>query len=178
MTFRHKILWKHWINMYIYTYMYVFLSIYLSQAKVLVAQSCPTLYDPIDCSPPGSSVRGDSPGKNTGVGSQFLLQGIFRPRDQTWVAGRFFTIWTTREYRYTYIHWKRKWQPFLLFLPGESHVQRSLGGYTVHGVPGVRHNLPTKLPSPPYIYMVIYIYIKPLENIFHFIYLFIYFAVK
>ena len=32
---------------------------------VLVAQSCPTLCDPIDCSPPGSSVYGDSPGKNT-----------------------------------------------------------------------------------------------------------------
>ena len=34
-----------------------------------VAQSCPTLCDPMDCSPPGSSVHGDSPGKNTGVGS-------------------------------------------------------------------------------------------------------------
>ena len=33
----------------------------------LVAQSCLTLCDPTDCSPPGSSVPGDSPGKNTGV---------------------------------------------------------------------------------------------------------------
>ena len=33
----------------------------------LVAQLCPTLCDPVDRSPPGSSVRGDSPGKNTGV---------------------------------------------------------------------------------------------------------------
>ena len=32
---------------------------------------------PVDCSPPGPSVHGDSPGKNTGVGCQFLLQGIF-----------------------------------------------------------------------------------------------------
>ena len=31
----------------------------------------------MDCSPPGSSVHGDSPGKNTGVGFHFLLQGIF-----------------------------------------------------------------------------------------------------
>ncbi|CAI9163170.1 unnamed protein product [Rangifer tarandus platyrhynchus] len=30
-----------------------------------------------DCSPPGSSVHGDSPGKNTGVGSLTLLQEIF-----------------------------------------------------------------------------------------------------
>ena len=26
--------------------------------KTLVAQSCPTLWDPVDCSPPGSSVHG------------------------------------------------------------------------------------------------------------------------
>ena len=33
--------------------------------------------DPMDCSPPGSSVHGDSPGKNAGVGCHVLLQGIF-----------------------------------------------------------------------------------------------------
>ena len=43
----------------------------------LVAQSCPTLCDPKDCSLPGSSVHMDSPGKNTGVGCHALLQGIF-----------------------------------------------------------------------------------------------------
>ena len=32
---------------------------------------------PADCSPLGSSVHGDSPGKNTGVGCHALLQGIF-----------------------------------------------------------------------------------------------------
>jgi len=31
----------------------------------------------MDCSPPGTSVHGDSPGNNTGVGCHFLLQGIF-----------------------------------------------------------------------------------------------------
>ena len=31
----------------------------------------------MDCSLSGSSVRGDSPGENTGVGSHALLQGIF-----------------------------------------------------------------------------------------------------
>ena len=41
----------------------------------LVTQSCSTLYDPKDYSLPGSSVRGDSPGKNTGRVA--LLQGIF-----------------------------------------------------------------------------------------------------
>ena len=41
----------------------------------LVSQSCPTLCDLMDCSPPGSSVHGDSPGKNTGVGCHAFLQG-------------------------------------------------------------------------------------------------------
>ena len=36
-------------------------------------QSCPTLCDPIDGSPPGSRPW-DSPGNNTGVGCHFLLQ--------------------------------------------------------------------------------------------------------
>ena len=44
-------------------------------AKLL--QSCPTLCDPLDCSPPESSVHGDFSGKNTGVGCHALLQGIF-----------------------------------------------------------------------------------------------------
>ena len=43
----------------------------------LVTQSCRTLCDPMNCNPPGSSVHGDSPGKNTGVGCHALLQGIF-----------------------------------------------------------------------------------------------------
>ena len=43
----------------------------------LVTQSCLTLCDPMDCSPPGSSVRGILQGENTGVGCQDLLQGIF-----------------------------------------------------------------------------------------------------
>ena len=43
----------------------------------LVAQLCLTLCDPMDCSQPGSSIHGDSPGKDTGVSSLALLQGIF-----------------------------------------------------------------------------------------------------
>ena len=33
--------------------------------------------DPLDYSPPGTSLYGNSPGKNTGVGCNALLQGIF-----------------------------------------------------------------------------------------------------
>ena len=41
--------------------------------ECLVTQSCPTFCDPMDWRPPGSSVRGDSPGNNTGVGCHVLL---------------------------------------------------------------------------------------------------------
>ena len=72
----------------------------------LVVQSCPTLCDPRTVSLPGSSVHGDSPGKNTGVGCPALLQGNFLT--QEWnlgllhrggggAGGRFFTSWATRE---------------------------------------------------------------------------------
>ena len=40
----------------------------ISYVLCLVAQLCLTLCDPRDCSPPGSSVHRDSPGKNTGMG--------------------------------------------------------------------------------------------------------------
>ena len=48
-----------------------------SHVLCLVTQLCPTLYDPMDCSLPGSSVHGDSPDKNTGVDCHALLQRIF-----------------------------------------------------------------------------------------------------
>ena len=48
-----------------------------SSVLCLVAQSCLTLCDPLDCSLPGFSVHEDSPGKNIGVGYHALLQGIF-----------------------------------------------------------------------------------------------------
>ena len=43
----------------------------------VVAQSCPTLCNPMDCSLPGSFAHGDSPDKNTAVGCHALLQEIF-----------------------------------------------------------------------------------------------------
>ena len=49
-----------------------------------VAQSCPTLSDPMDCSLPGSSIHGIFPGKSTGVGCHHLLhlhlQGSWKAR--------------------------------------------------------------------------------------------------
>ena len=45
--------------------------------KVIVAQLCPPLCDPVDCNQPGSSVHEIPQGKNTGVGCHDLVQGIF-----------------------------------------------------------------------------------------------------
>ena len=50
----------------------------------LVTQSCPTLCEPMDCSP-GASVHEDSPRKNTGVGCHAILQQIFPT--QGWNSG-------------------------------------------------------------------------------------------
>ena len=65
-------------------------------------QSCPTLCNPMDCSPPGSSVHEDSPGKNTRMGCHALLQ-TFLAQGLNWdllspaLAGGFFTTSNTWE---------------------------------------------------------------------------------
>ena len=53
----------------------------VSAVLCLVAQSCPTLCDPMDF-PPGPSVHGDSPGKNTGVAMP-SSRGSSQLRDRT-----------------------------------------------------------------------------------------------
>ena len=69
--------------------------------KVLFTQSCPTLCDPMDCSPPDSSVYGIL---QAGILKWITIpfsRGSSPPRDQTQAsctAGRFFTIWATSEY--------------------------------------------------------------------------------
>ena len=60
----------------------------------LFTQLCPALCDPVDGSPPGSSVHGDSPDKNTGVRCHVLLLGIF-PTQVLRITGGFFIIWAT-----------------------------------------------------------------------------------
>ena len=66
----------------------------------LVAQSYPTLCKTMDCNMPGSSVHGNSAGKNTGVGCHALLQGIFPTQGLNpgfLHCRQFFTDWVTRE---------------------------------------------------------------------------------
>ena len=58
------------------------------------------LWDCMNCSLPGSSVYGDSPGKNMEWIAMPSSRGPSQPRDQTQVSsivGEFFTVWATRE---------------------------------------------------------------------------------
>ena len=89
-------------------------------------QSCPSLYDPMDCSPPGSSVH-----------------EILQARILEWVAGLprclndkdstcqcrrcRFHPWVGK------IPWSRKWQPAPVFLPEKVQGQKSLEGYSPWG---------------------------------------------
>ena len=54
----------------------------------------------MDYNPPDFSVRGDSPGKNTGVGCHAVLRGSSQLRDRiqvSHIADGFFIVWVTRE---------------------------------------------------------------------------------
>ena len=68
--------------------------------KMLVAQSCPTLCDPMDCYPLGSSIHKILQARILEwVAIPFFRESSWT-RNQTWVpciAGGFFTIWATRE---------------------------------------------------------------------------------
>ena len=64
-----------------------------------VAQSYPTLCDPLDCSPARLLCPWDFLGKNTRVDCHFLLQGIFPGVElvSSALAGGFLYHWATRE---------------------------------------------------------------------------------
>ena len=82
---------KCWFHSAYIRYIYTLLSLYLVcnciialkniHMLCLLTQSCLTLCNPMHCSPPGSSVHGDSPGKNTGVGCIYFPRGSTQPRD-------------------------------------------------------------------------------------------------
>ena len=66
----------------------------------VVAKSCLTLCNPMDCSPPGASVHGISQARILEWVAISSSRGSSQPRDWTQVfciAGGFFTSWATRE---------------------------------------------------------------------------------
>ena len=63
-------------------------------------QSCPTLCNPRDCSPPGSTVHEILQARILEWVAILFSREFFQIRDRIWVsctAGRFFTIWATRD---------------------------------------------------------------------------------
>ena len=65
-----------------------------------ISQSCPTLCNPMDCSPPGSLSMGILQARILEWVAIPFSRGSSQPRDWTRVsciADRFFTIWATRE---------------------------------------------------------------------------------
>ena len=65
------------------------------KVKAVVTRSCPTLCNPVDCSPPGSSVHGILQARILEWSTIPFSRGSSQPRDQTCVsgiAGEFFTL--------------------------------------------------------------------------------------
>ena len=142
-------------------------SVLLLEADIYTMRACSvvllvTLCDPIDCSLPALCLW-KFPGKNTGVGCHFLLQGIFptqglnlSPVSPT-STGRFFTTeppgkppdiyravrpgfnpWVGKN------PWRRAWQPTPIFLPGESPWTEESSRLQSMGSQRVRHSWVTK----------------------------------
>ena len=94
-----------------HTYMHISISmtrcecVYIHvKVKVLVTQLC--LCDPMDCSPPGSSICGILQAGILEWIAMPFSKGCSQPRDQTWVshmAGKFFSIWATRKVFFLYM---------------------------------------------------------------------------
>ena len=90
---------------------------------VLVAQLCPTLCNPMDCSPPGSSVHGIFQARILEWVAIVLSRVSSWPRNQTQVShitGRFFTIWATRPDDYTFL--KIPWNSLARFSLYITHI--------------------------------------------------------
>ena len=71
-----------------------------SESESEVAQSCPTLCDPMDCSLPGSSIHGIFQARVLEWVAISFSRGSSWPRDRiraSRIAGRRFTVWATRE---------------------------------------------------------------------------------
>ena len=69
------------VCIYICVYIYIYIYNMVKKVKMLVAQSCPTLCDPIDCGLPGSSVHGILQAKIVEWVAMPYSRGSSQPRD-------------------------------------------------------------------------------------------------
>ena len=85
---------------------FILFDLWLSwNSHISSVQSRPTLCNPMDCSLPGSSIHGIFQARVLEWVAISFSRGSSWPMDRTWVsciAGRRFTIWATREARFTY----------------------------------------------------------------------------
>ena len=104
------------------------------------AQSCPTLCDPMDCNPPGSSVHGIFQAKILEwVAISFSRESSW-PRDWTRVSrvvGKCFTIWATGEVKKAGKGDDRRWDGWMAWLTQWTWVWASCGSWWLTGKPGV-----------------------------------------
>ena len=107
-----------------------------------VAQSCPTLCDPMACSLPGSSVHGIFQARVLEWGAiAFSLLALNSTEDifNNRIFLTAFACNITYSLRNEIIvllqqkPWRRKWQPTPVLLPGKSHGQKGLVGYSPWG---------------------------------------------
>ena len=112
------------------------LSIINHAGLCLVARSCSTLCDPMDCNPPGSSV----PLSCLGILQARILEwvampssrGSSQPRGWTKVssiAGRFFTVWATKEAQEYFTSWATQDAPLIA---RDMQIKTTMG---YHGTP-------------------------------------------
>ena len=101
----------------------------------LVAHLCPTLCNPMDCSPPGSSV--EFPRQEYWSGLPFPPPGdLPNPRIELTSPASFLHCrrilycWAKILSMNSYNLGRRQWQPTSVLLPGKSHGRRSLVGYS------------------------------------------------
>ena len=94
----HK--WQYFIILWLMNsplYIYTTVSIHSSMnGHSEVTQSCPTLCDPMECSPPGSSVHGIHQTRILEWVAISFSRGSSQPRDGTqvsYIAGRCFNLW-------------------------------------------------------------------------------------
>ena len=99
---------------------------------MLVAQSYLTLWDPMDCSPPGSSVHEIIQTRILEWVNIHFSRRSSWPRDWTQVtciADSFFTVWAIRE---AHIEHERKWSHSVM--SDCDHMDHSLPDSSIHGI--------------------------------------------
>ena len=99
------ITWQHFASVvqgfswYLH-YVFYGTSAKITWSSVLITQLCPIFCEPMDCSPPGSSVLGILQARILEWVAIPFSRRYSRPRDRTQVpciAGRVFYLWATRE---------------------------------------------------------------------------------